>query len=183
MDMVELEKDNNERRVLEIKLIEQKIISLESLICSKLEGTATALSVKNAEMERRLEALNELRGEVLKDRVMFLRNDVYEAKHSELTNILNNIINRITIIETDKIAIDSKLVLLNKLQTEVAADRDQFIKSDIYMIKTASYDNFVSDTRDRITVIETRNITWTASIALFVIIMNFVMFFIERFYK
>jgi hypothetical protein len=39
-----------------------------------------------ADIQRRLEGLNELRGEVTKDRSQFMRLDVYEQRHQNLTD-------------------------------------------------------------------------------------------------
>jgi hypothetical protein len=85
----------------------------------KIEAKALALALKvqSTETERRLEGLNQLREDVVKDRSLFIRQEVYYAH-----------------IEADK-------------------------KMD-------------DDTKRRLTIVETRSITWTAAIAMFLIIVE-----------
>ena len=155
-----------------------KINALKELISSKMEGTEKALQVKTVEMERRLEGLNQLRADVVADRAMYVRNDVYDSKHSLLLNDMNNLSNRMSVQETNRVAVESKLVMMSKLQEEVNSGRDIYLKAETYLIKTKYYDEFVSDMKDRVTKIETRSVTWTAAIGFFFVIVQFVLHFI-----
>ena len=152
-----------------------KINALKELISSKMEGTEKALQVKTVEMERRLEGLNQLRADVVADRAMYVRNDVYDSKHTLLLNDLNNLSNRMSVQETNRVAVESKLVMMSKLQEEVNFGRDIYLKAETYLIKTKYYDEFVSDMKDRVTKIETRSVTWTAAIGLFFVIIQFLL--------
>lgn len=152
-----------------------KINALKELISSKMEGTEKALQVKTVEMERRLEGLNQLRADVVADRAMYVRNDVYDSKHSLLLNDMNNLSNRMSVQETNRVAVESKLVMMSKLQEEVNFGRDIYLKAETYLIKTKYYDEFVSDMKDRVTKIETRSVTWTAAIGLFFVIIQFLL--------
>ena len=152
-----------------------KINALKELISSKMEGTEKALQVKTVEMERRLEGLNQLRADVVADRAMYVRNDVYDSKHSLLLNDMNNLSNRMSVQETNRVAVESKLVMMSKLQEEVNFGRDIYLKAETYLIKTKYYDEFVSDMKDRVTKIETRSVTWTAAIGIFFVIIQFLL--------
>ena len=152
-----------------------KINALKELISSKMEGTEKALQVKTVEMERRLEGLNQLRADVVADRAMYVRNDVYDSKHTLLLNDLNNLSNRMSVQETNRVAVESKLVMMSKLQEEVNFGRDIYLKAETYLIKTKYYDEFVSDMKDRVTKIETRSVTWTAAIGIFFVIIQFLL--------
>lgn len=72
--------------------------TLKEYIESLIEGLRTELiSVKEAittarqEMNRRLEDLNQLRGEVTDDREQFVRKEVYEPAHKEIVKSYNEL--------------------------------------------------------------------------------------------
>lgn len=46
----------------------------------EVKATVDALTLSRIELERRLEGLNELRQDVVKDRALFVRQDVFESK-------------------------------------------------------------------------------------------------------
>ncbi len=160
-----------------------RLSMLESLTDSKMKGTQTALEVKAVEMERRLEALNQLRSEVIKDRSVYIRNDVYDVNHAQLTTTLNTILQRIAVNESDRTTIISQIAYIEEMRKEINFFREHYLKVETYDVKTAYYDTFVNTTANRLTAIETKTLTWTAAIALFVVIMNFAMFFVERMLK
>ena len=54
-------------------------------ICVRMDGMDNALLIRKAEMDRRLDGLNQLREDVIRDRDMFLRRDTYESKHEALS--------------------------------------------------------------------------------------------------
>lgn len=96
------------------KLCETKHEALMEYLkqCSKtldlrFEAADKALTLKSEEMERRLEGLNELRAEVIRDRSQFVKQDVYDLgkKDREL------LATRVTIIETRLIAWTSALAI------------------------------------------------------------------------
>lgn len=69
-----MERDNEEN-------FKQKILDLQFENTNiRFDAMDKALKLKNVEMERRLDALNELRAEVLKDRSLFVQKIVYEDK-------------------------------------------------------------------------------------------------------
>lgn len=78
---------NYEERLFESKL---------DILRARMDGTDEALKIKAAEMERRLEGLNELRKDVVKDRDQFVRKDLNESK----VKMIDELNNRVTIIET-----------------------------------------------------------------------------------
>jgi len=67
---------------------------------ARLDGMDRAIDVKTAELDRRLEALNELRSDVLKDREQFVRKDAYTAKSETIDKWVFTTEQRITAIET-----------------------------------------------------------------------------------
>lgn len=56
-------------------------------IRTRLDGMDTAIKLKAEETERRLEGLNELRSDVVKDRDQFVRKDVFESKVKEYDDV------------------------------------------------------------------------------------------------
>ncbi len=160
-----------------------RLSMLESLTDSKMKGTQTALEVKAVEMERRLEALNQLRSEVIKDRSVYIRNDVYDVNHAQLTTTLNTVLQRIAVNESDRATIISQIAYIEEIRKEINFFREHYLKVETYDVKTAYYDTFVNTAANRLTAIETKALTWTAAIALFVVVMNFAMFFVERMLK
>ncbi len=76
--------------------------------------------------------------------------------------------------ESDRIELERRLNDLNKLREEVVKDRIAFVSKDIYTgAETArtvwrdTYDAELKAISDRILIIETRSVTWTASIGIF----------------
>lgn len=84
-----------------------KVERLEGVLTTRLDGMDNALKVKTYEMDRRLEGLNELRSEVVRDRDQFARKDAIDSKirhydawimdaNEKLTKLLVNYNTRIT---------------------------------------------------------------------------------------
>jgi len=67
---------------------------------ARLDGMDRAIDVKTAELDRRLEALNELRSDVLKDREQFVRRDAYTVRAEAIDKWVFTTEQRITAIET-----------------------------------------------------------------------------------
>jgi hypothetical protein len=86
---------------------EKMCISRNETVKSRLDGMDVALGVRAQEIERRLEGLNQLRNEVVKDRDLFIRKDVFyqhqdaqNKQYEEIEKRLSLHDTRITIIET-----------------------------------------------------------------------------------
>ncbi len=76
--------------------------------------------------------------------------------------------------ESDRIELERRLNDLNKLREDVVKDRVAFITKDTYTgTETAralwreTYETELKSISDRILVIETRSVTWTAALGLF----------------
>ncbi len=76
--------------------------------------------------------------------------------------------------ESDRIELERRLTDLNKLREDVVKDRIAFVSKDIYTgAETArtvwreTYDNELKLISDRLLVIETRSVTWTAAMGIF----------------
>ncbi len=76
--------------------------------------------------------------------------------------------------ESDRIELERRLADLNKLREDVVKDRIAFVTKDIYSgAETArtlwrdTYEAELKSISDRILVIETRSVTWTAAIGIF----------------
>ncbi len=76
--------------------------------------------------------------------------------------------------ESDRIELERRLADLNKLRDDVVKDRIAFVSKDIYTgAETArtvwrdTYDAELKAISDRILVIETRSVTWTAAMGIF----------------
>ena len=66
--------------------------------------------------------------------------------------------------------LERRLLGLNDLRSEVTRDRERFLLKETYEGKTEFYDRWITSVERRLTVIETRSITWTAAIAVFFLI-------------
>ncbi len=76
--------------------------------------------------------------------------------------------------ESDRIELERRLNDLNKLREEVVKDRIAFVSKDIYTgAETArtvwrdTYETELKAISDRILIIETRSVTWTAALGIF----------------
>jgi len=69
-------------------------------IRERFEGNDKALKILADQMERRLEALNELRSEVTKDREDLVQKRVYDIQVQQYNTSVENFARRLTIIET-----------------------------------------------------------------------------------
>jgi hypothetical protein len=86
---------------------EKMCIARNEAVKSRLNGMDLAIDVRAQEMERRLEGLNELRQDVVKDRDLFVRKDVFyqhqdsqNKQYEEIEKRVGMHDTRITIIET-----------------------------------------------------------------------------------
>ncbi len=68
--------------------IERLFVEHQRAHTVEFASTEEARREAQADVQRRLEGLNELRNEVLKDRNQFLRADVYDQRHEVLANRL-----------------------------------------------------------------------------------------------
>ena len=85
-------------------------------IAIRLKAMDDALLLKANQLEQRLEALNELRRQVVEDREVFLRKEVYDFKTQYYDRFIESTLQRITVIETRHVvttaAIASGFVIL-----------------------------------------------------------------------
>jgi HD superfamily phosphohydrolase len=70
---------------------------------------------------------------------------------------------------------EGRLEYLNALRTEVTKDRAQFLLRDSYDTAHESLRTNAIDLGRRLTVVETRSITWTAAIGLIFLVVQFVL--------
>ncbi len=76
--------------------------------------------------------------------------------------------------ESDRIELERRLADLNKLRDDVVTDRIAFITKDTYSgseragtVWRDTYEAELKSISDRILVIETRSVTWTAAMGIF----------------
>jgi hypothetical protein len=106
-----------------------KFEALEKVMNTRFIAIDDALVLRTEELNGRLKGLNELRNEVVKDRIMFVTKESYDSAHHFLERAVTTV--------DDK----TNLVI------------------------------------NRLTVVETRAVTWTAAVALFFMIMQIVLHF------
>lgn len=70
----------NQEKISLQDYFERLLVEHGHLHASEREANQAALRNARSEIDRRLEALNELRSEVTKDRAQFVRTEVFEAK-------------------------------------------------------------------------------------------------------
>jgi hypothetical protein len=63
-----------------LNLLNEVIKSKIETLSTRLDGMDKAVEIKTIDMERRLEGLNELRNDVIKDRSLLVRQDTYKMK-------------------------------------------------------------------------------------------------------
>ena len=73
--------------------------------------------------------------------------------------------------------LERRLGELNQLRSEVTSDRIQFVQRTIYEHHLNTTSEWREHVGKRLTVIETRSITWTAAISLFFLIVQVAMHF------
>lgn len=84
-----------DERLFDAKLsaVQDKIDAMEKAIVAMMESNERAITIKTQEMDRRLEGLKELRGDVVRDRVQFVRKDVYLLKVKEYDEAVRRLAN------------------------------------------------------------------------------------------
>ena len=82
------------------EMVNTKIRSLDEMVKVQLNAIDKALVIKTAELERRLELLNELRNEVVSDRTQFVRREAYDIIVDTIQKSIRGVEKRITVIET-----------------------------------------------------------------------------------
>lgn len=75
--------------------------------------------------------------------------------------------------------LERRLEGLNELRSEVIKDREQFLRQEVYNIKTSQYDAWVMQTNKRLTVMETRSIVWTAAIAIGFVVIQIILHYLN----
>jgi len=78
-------------------------------------------------------------------------------------------------LDLSKSELDRRLEELNELRKSVEKDRIQFVKVESFNYKTEAIEHSISSLDKRITVIETRIITWIGSIGAFFLIIQVVL--------
>ena len=92
------------------KLCDEKHSFMERIINHRFEAMDAAVIARTIEIERRLEGLNDLRAQVIRDRDQFVKKDTYDLRVSHYDKYIDDsrivhqsMANRITIIETRSI--------------------------------------------------------------------------------
>jgi len=71
-----------------------------------------------------------------------------------------------------RVELDRRLDLLNHAHEQAKQKDAEFVKKSEYDIKTAYYDEWCRGVDKKLTMMETRAVTWTAAIALFFLIIQ-----------
>jgi hypothetical protein len=111
------------------KMVDQRFDAFTLVMNTRFDALDAALKLRTSELDRRLEGLNALRAEVIKDRDQFVQKTVYEYAHRVLENQINVVNEKVNLVI------------------------------------------------NRLTVVETRTVTWTAAIALFFMFIQIVLHF------
>ena len=76
--------------------------------------------------------------------------------------------------------IDRRLAELNNLRREVMTDRTSFLAMDVFNATLKEWSIWRESITNRLTVIETRSVTWTAALGIFFIIIQVVIFWLTH---
>ena len=82
---------------------DSEVISLKDYINTRFDSLDKAISLYREEMNRRLEALNELRSEVILDREAFQKKELCQIQHRELVQWRESVNKKLTVLETRSI--------------------------------------------------------------------------------
>ncbi len=75
-------------------------------------------------------------------------------------------------LEKSEYELNRRLSALNELRNEVLSDRGQFIQANACKITHKDLDNWRTLMNEKVTIIETRSLTWMAALAVFFILVN-----------
>jgi hypothetical protein len=95
---------------------------VEKALINRIDGIDKATDVKTKELDRRLEGLNELRSEVIKDRDQLVQRNVYTSKMQTIEERLR----------------------------ELADSRGDFVRNSIYEAKMGVIDDWIVESRDKL---------------------------------
>lgn len=112
---------------VDTKLCDEKHSYMEKIINHRFDAMDQALKLRSAELERRLESLNELRNEVLSDRNQFMKLDYFNLQHQMLVDRLDAI--RLWRAEVDGRTGRSSVISIIALIVTVIFSILHFIKS------------------------------------------------------
>ena len=85
---------------LHMRTIEARLNGMDEAIKVRADATHTALQLKTQEMDRRLEGLNQLRQEVVRDRDQFLKREMYDDKSKSYDTWVAGVNEKLTRMET-----------------------------------------------------------------------------------
>ncbi len=80
-------------------------------------------------------------------------------------------------LEKSEWELNRRLSALNELRNEVLSDRGQFIQANACKIIHKDIDNWRETISEKITIIETRSLTWTTALVVFFVMVNIAMKF------
>jgi hypothetical protein len=74
-----------------IETCQRELELRREIINARLDAMDEALILRTSELEKRLEGLNQLRGDVVQDRSDFVRKEYYDIEHKRLSERFDNI--------------------------------------------------------------------------------------------
>ncbi len=82
---------------------------------------------------------------------------------------------------TAKSELDRRLADMNELRKEVLLDRRQFLNLEVFNATLKEWSMWRETTVNRITIMETRAVTWTAALGVFFIVLQlFLYWFVHK---
>lgn len=82
-------------------------------------------------------------------------------------------------LDASKVELDRRLEGLNHLRKEVVDDRANFLRASVYETKEKESDKWRADILNRLTIIETRVVTWVTALGFFFILIQVVLRLLE----
>lgn len=99
----------------------------------------------------------------------YVERKLCEAHHKALMCIIDL---QVKAINAHLEATDKRVGMLNELRKDVLTDREQFVNKVAHDIKEAVIDKQVSELRDRVTVLETRIVTWISAVGAVLVLVE-----------
>jgi hypothetical protein len=100
--------------ILRREILEGKINNIKELMLAYREGDTTALVIAREDINRRLEAMNELRTQITEERGMYVLRDRHDSEYDLLRDHMDS---RIKVLESSKANVEGRMWAIGALMS------------------------------------------------------------------
>jgi hypothetical protein len=141
--------DKSSEECLSLLKVFERLVKLETEFsvssCNSKEALEMARNLLEKDtkstkeiIDTKLQHLNQLREEVIEDRAIFVRNEIFNDLR-EKTNIISN---QLTIYRSDQVKLENNIKTIEKDIRDILKANDLFLKKETYEIKASFYDTW-----------------------------------------